>query len=108
VARGFQGTGPWGSGDCGVAETLRDGENMVARASPQLEKSMTERVPLPRDQLIMAARKLNLPSRGDNSVAPDEGAALIRAFMRVEQREVRDAITEFVTRLSNALAKGSE
>ncbi len=41
-------------------------------------------------------------SAGDDSASPAEGAALIRAFLQIEQREIRTAIIELVTRLSAA------
>jgi len=34
------------------------------------------------------------------AVSPEEGAALVRAFLRIEQQGVRAAIIDLVTRLS--------
>jgi hypothetical protein len=50
--------------------------------------------------------KLGLPagrqsSRATGSALPEEGAALIRAFLQIEQREVRVAILDLITRLSS-------
>ncbi len=36
--------------------------------------------------------------------SPKEGAALIEAFVRIEQKEVREALVEFVKRLSEIKA----
>ena len=70
-----------------------------------LRTHMNQPVSEPLDPSFLGAGGLHLAPPVGNSVSPTEGAALIRAFMRVEEREVRDAITEFVTRLSDALAR---
>ncbi len=52
-------------------------------------------------------KKLAAPAHGQNSpeavvalAAPEEGTELIRAFLRIERRDVRAAIVELVLRLS--------
>jgi hypothetical protein len=40
------------------------------------------------------------PRSARDLASPDEGAALIRAFLRIDQRNVREAIIELVNRLS--------
>lgn len=44
------------------------------------------------------------PPAGHEVPSPEEGAALIRAFLQIEQREVRSAIIDLVARLSAALS----
>ncbi len=39
-------------------------------------------------------------SENRNRVSPEEGAELIRAFLQIEQKGVRDAVIELVKRLS--------
>ena len=41
-------------------------------------------------------------SENRNRVSPEEGAELIRAFLQIERKSVRDAIIELVKRLSQA------
>lgn len=41
------------------------------------------------------------PALADSPASPSEGAELIRAFLNIEQRDVRAAIIELVTSLSS-------
>ncbi len=40
------------------------------------------------------------PGAHDDVASPEEGAALIRAFLQIERRDTRNAIIELVTHLS--------
>jgi hypothetical protein len=51
----------------------------------------------------MACEEKNAPapeSENRTPVSPDEGAELIRAFLRIDQKSVRAAIIDLVKRLS--------
>jgi hypothetical protein len=45
-----------------------------------------------------SAKRVSLSTEVSSS--PEEGAELIRAFLHIKQKEVREAIIEFVVRLS--------
>jgi len=51
--------------------------------------------------MVCAAKDAPPPeSENRNRVSPEEGAELIRAFLQIEQKGVRDAIIELVKRIS--------
>jgi hypothetical protein len=64
------------------------------------------RVPRPQNENDVAFWAGQHPSRANTSLAsPEEGAALIRAFVRITQPEVRAAILELTVRLAPELAR---
>ena len=54
------------------------------------------------------AAKNSLSASADVPASPEEGAALIRAFLQIEQRDVRKAIIDLVTRLSSVRSRDGQ
>ena len=76
----------------------------MAKTNLRQKAAMSDVMRRSADRLALAAGALDASS-GVHPASSAEGAALIRAFVRLERREIREAVTEFVTRLSETLAK---
>jgi hypothetical protein len=79
---------------------LRDGERKVARSKIR----GTVAVKSNKDCANVKVSEKIAPNRmPERNLSADEGVELIRVFLRFEQKEVRSAVIEFITKLSDAL-----
>lgn len=63
--------------------------------------AMASELPQMRSRFGSLEGRANSPDPADTPASPSEGAELIRAFLSIEQRDVRAAIIELVTNLSS-------
>ena len=78
-------------------------EGAVPNKQPPIrtwESPQTLRPPQLENKLRSVAGRGDGPSAADGPASPAEGAELIRAFLNIEQRDVRAAIIKLVTSLS--------
>jgi hypothetical protein len=85
---------------CARAPLLRDLEESVARSKDCAQNTLKIQS---RDSRTFPIDSKSHISRDAGQPSPEEGVELIRAFLRIEQREVRVAVVDLVKRLSGNL-----